>query len=144
MEESKKANNRIEYIDIARGIAIILMVIGHVVDQGWKREVIFSFHMPLFIIASGLFYKDKSLKENIKNIFMKLILPYVICTLIVNILLTDKIEDVFNSLYSWIKQIFYSYTYMDKIKFTTGVQPIGVLWFLPVLATVKIIFIITE
>ena len=69
MEESKKANNRIEYIDIARGIAIILMVIGHVVDQGWKREVIFSFHMPLFIIASGLFYKDKSLKENIKNIF---------------------------------------------------------------------------
>lgn len=50
---------RIGYIDIARGIAIILMIIGHVIGQGKNKNFIFSFHMPLFIIISGIFFKEK-------------------------------------------------------------------------------------
>lgn len=38
---------RVKYFDIARGIAIILMIVGHTLDFGWKRNLIFSFHMPL-------------------------------------------------------------------------------------------------
>ena len=52
-----KNKRRIEYIDIAKGIAIILMIMGHVCSYGsWKRNIIYSFHMPLFIIVSGMFF----------------------------------------------------------------------------------------
>ncbi len=41
---------RIEWIDIAKGIAILAMVAGHVSLLPWEpvRKLIFSFHMPLF------------------------------------------------------------------------------------------------
>ena len=45
---------RIQWVDIAKGITIILMIIGH---TGIPRSIsnwIFSFHMPLFFIMSGL------------------------------------------------------------------------------------------
>lgn len=44
---------RIEWVDIAKGIAILLMVIGHEVPSGLLYVFIFSFHMPLFFIISG-------------------------------------------------------------------------------------------
>ena len=47
---------RVKYFDIARGITIILMIVGHTLSFGWKRNLIFSFHMPLFIIISGMFF----------------------------------------------------------------------------------------
>ncbi len=53
MNENKK---RINYIDIARGIAIILMILGHIVPPGTIRKIIFSFHMPLFVIVIGYFF----------------------------------------------------------------------------------------
>ncbi len=51
-------SKRIEYIDIARGIGILLVVMGHndfgyISPLGYK--VIYSFHMPLFFFLSGYF-----------------------------------------------------------------------------------------
>jgi fucose 4-O-acetylase-like acetyltransferase len=53
-------NNRDAFLDIAKGLAIILVVVGHVIqgssekfdDLLWFR-VIYSFHMPLFVFLSG-------------------------------------------------------------------------------------------
>ena len=36
-------SSRIDYIDIAKGITIILMIIGHVLDFGVARNIIFLF-----------------------------------------------------------------------------------------------------
>lgn len=54
-------NDRVIWLDIAKGITIILMVIGHTsipqIVSGW----IWAFHMPLFFFASGVctkFEKD--------------------------------------------------------------------------------------
>ena len=52
--------NRDLFLDIAKGLAIILVVVGHVIqgssqhfdDLFWFR-VIYSFHMPLFVFLSG-------------------------------------------------------------------------------------------
>ena len=52
--------NRDLFLDIAKGLAIILVVVGHVIqgssqhfdDLLWFR-VIYSFHMPLFVFLSG-------------------------------------------------------------------------------------------
>lgn len=41
------------YLDIAKGIAIILMVAGHAPIPDMASRIIYAFHMPLFFIASG-------------------------------------------------------------------------------------------
>ena len=40
---------RIEALDIAKGIGIILVIIGHL-SSSYLRDWIYSFHMPLFFI----------------------------------------------------------------------------------------------
>lgn len=44
---------RLEWLDMAKGIAIILMVLGHTSIPDRLSNFIFAFHMPLFFIASG-------------------------------------------------------------------------------------------
>lgn len=46
--------NRLEYIDIAKGVTIILMVLGHSSLPSCIQHYIFAFHMPLFFIVSGM------------------------------------------------------------------------------------------
>jgi fucose 4-O-acetylase-like acetyltransferase len=64
--------NRVAFIDIAKGIAIALVVFGHVLGgtlaRGWVQppgtgelvyKFIYTFHMPLFFIISGAFAIDR-------------------------------------------------------------------------------------
>lgn len=49
------------YIDIAKGIGIILVVIGHL--HGINHiihDFFYLFHMPLFFIISGYLYNHKT------------------------------------------------------------------------------------
>ncbi len=51
-------NNRIDYIDIAKGIGILLVLLGHMVPVGEDlRAMIYSFHMPLFFLLFGCVMK---------------------------------------------------------------------------------------
>lgn len=66
------SKKRICWVDNAKGIAIIMVVAGHV---GFLPELlhnaIYAFHMPLFFILSGLFI-DKSISETtFSNFFIK-------------------------------------------------------------------------
>ena len=45
---------RLDYIDRARGILIILMVIGHIWQSGFVFDTIYAFHMPAFFVISGM------------------------------------------------------------------------------------------
>lgn len=47
-------SNRISWIDVSKGYTIILMVIGHSALPLMMQWFIFSFHMPLFFILSGI------------------------------------------------------------------------------------------
>lgn len=53
---------RIVFIDIAKAICIILVVLGHYVPDNspdWYvtlHDIIYTFHMPLFMFASGYVY----------------------------------------------------------------------------------------
>lgn len=53
---TEKQTGRVGWIDIAKGIAILLVILGHTVGK-ITRGVIFSFHMPLFFILSGTTFK---------------------------------------------------------------------------------------
>ena len=74
---------RIEWIDVSKGMGILLVIIGHCVYFGkFVHNWIFSFHMPLFFILSGLFFQ----KNTLQNFFFKktkqLIFPYIIFCII--------------------------------------------------------------
>jgi len=45
---------RILYIDAIKAFAIYMVVIGHILPYGSVYKIIYSFHMPLFMFASGL------------------------------------------------------------------------------------------
>lgn len=80
---------RLDYLDIAKALCIVLVVVGHynpsVCPDWWLavRAVIYSFHMPLFMFISGLLFaytwKKTSYPEFIKKKFFRLMVPYL-CT----------------------------------------------------------------
>ena len=49
-----QGGGRLEWIDVARGIGIIAVVAGHVWTKGPFRDALYSFHMPLFFLLSGM------------------------------------------------------------------------------------------
>ena len=66
-------------IDVARGIALLLMVIGHLGIKKWPIQYIYAFHMPLFFVISGMTIRRA---ERLSDYFMKrikrLIVPYIL------------------------------------------------------------------
>ncbi len=76
---------RHKIFDIIKGIGIILMVMAH---AGFGLKFISLFHMPLFFIVSGVFFKEKSYESitAIKFYIIKkaksLLLPFIILTLL--------------------------------------------------------------
>lgn len=47
---------RIDWIDVAKGVGIFLMVMGHTSMPDAVNRWIYSFHMPLFFLLSGLVF----------------------------------------------------------------------------------------
>lgn len=70
--------SRIQYWDIAKGLAIMLTVLGHTDLPPVIRAVIFSFHMPFFIIANGFFIKAYDVKKVFLKSVKTLLLPYFV------------------------------------------------------------------
>ena len=58
----EKTKQRISWIDVTKGIAIYLVILGHSLIGLKVNDYIFAFHMPLFFIASGLLFREKSIK----------------------------------------------------------------------------------
>ena len=126
--------NRMKYIDIARGIAIICIIIGHLGIEKINR-IVFTFHVPIFFFITGYFINRKrTIKEFVVNKIKTLLIPYV-CTCFVIIVLSVLIGIVrhgssvaVSSGLQWIYASIYgagdSYTEPFYIK------GIGALWFL--------------
>lgn len=75
--------NRILWVDIAKGIGIILVVSGHMIDGSSKLGMyIWSFHMPLFFFLSGLFMSSTLSLQSVKKRARQLLLPCFIFTVI--------------------------------------------------------------
>lgn len=85
---TSSANQRIQYWDIAKGIAIMLMILGHTEMPSIFRAAIFSFHMPFFVIANGFFIKSYDRKRTFFRSVRTLLLPYVITCLASAVLYT--------------------------------------------------------
>ncbi len=77
--------NRTLWIDIAKGITIILMVIGHTSIPMSVSNFIWSFHMPLFFIASGwcTHWEKYTFNEFLFRRCKSLLLPFIFYSIIV-------------------------------------------------------------
>ncbi len=83
MELTKINDSRIEIFDIAKGIAIITVILGHVIKRGCVFNFISLFHMVFFFVLAGYFFKEKyyrsidSVKEFILKKLYRLLVPYL-------------------------------------------------------------------
>lgn len=50
--------SRLDWVDVARGIGILAVVAGHVWTRGPLRDAVYSFHMPLFFLLSGMLFRS--------------------------------------------------------------------------------------
>lgn len=48
---------RLKWVDIAKGMGILIVIVGHSFNQTIIRGPIFTFHMPLFFILSGITFR---------------------------------------------------------------------------------------
>lgn len=138
------SKKRIEWIDIAKAVTIILMILGHDVERGTStRELIFSFHMPLFIVLSGYTYKlekscSKAWKSTCKD-FTRLVIPVFVVTILEIILVCLKnvnfeMEFIKSLIVTELKSLFWA-SGIDL----NDVPAIGVIWFLLSLFWLRVI-----
>ena len=104
------SNKRILYFDSLKFFAIWLVVFGHYlmeIDCGsvgfYTNQVIYTFHMPLFIMISG-FFAQKG-EPSFSNLIIKktttLLLPVVIWTAIIVIYSLLSSKDSMRILTRW-------------------------------------------
>lgn len=126
-------SKRIEFIDVARGIGILLVVLGHN-DFGYispfAHQVIYSFHMPLFFFLSGYFlntatgFGDFAVKR-----FNSLLKPYYFTIFMIYFMsISFGVMGFQTALRRIVKSLYASGYYLDWIQ----------LWFLPHLFVVSL------
>lgn len=120
---------RLKEIDILRGIAIILIMVGHFY-QGYKFvDYIYTFHVPLFFFISGMCLNiNLSWRDFIKKKIKAIFVPYLIFGII--IIPAKFIYEVDHSLLNFIKIMI---KYLLQQRYTT-------LWFLSALLISQVLF----
>ena len=129
---------RLDYLDYAKGIGILLVVLAHIYcfNPDINRELlviwIYSFHMPLFFIVSGMLLKYKN-ENDIKKVIISrikgLLIPYLFFSLL-SIIVKIIINGLDKNMIIW-----------DLIYSAIGIG-IDVLWFLPALFIGEILFVL--
>ena len=145
----KNESSRIDWIDAAKGLAIILVIIGHSLSHDQLgttiKGCIYSFHMPLFFILSALTFKlsadsgqflsktEKAFRHLVVPVLLTYALKYRITVVMANHLdWTAFLARRFNSL----TFASCSPVYIQKAK----IFGIGFLWFLVALFVGRTLF----
>lgn len=107
---------RVREIDIAKGVGIILVVLGHLIDHfdapmQQAYPVIYLFHMPLFFFLSGMFFRegDGFVKFAVKKA-KRLLVPFVLANVLFfffEFVRAKMMGDMYDGDLSW-KQLIYA------------------------------------
>lgn len=107
---------RYRYIDMSKGFAMLLVILGHVPTVPIElKKIIYSFHIPIFFFISGYLYNDVkynsfTIAQFIKSRIKKYIIPYftigficyflfgVIYPLLINSFNMDYVKNLFKYL----------------------------------------------
>lgn len=130
---------RIEWIDVCKGLGMILVVLGHLSLPTPMIKYILAVNMPLFFFLSGYTFNNLSSANNfIKKKFETLIKPYLIFAILTYLfwIIIERrigIGAEVNILKPFLG-IFYANNISNWMIFD------GVLWFIPTLFCVELIF----
>lgn len=124
---------RLNYLDIAKGMAISMIVLGHLFKSGSIMKLIFAFHVVLFFMISGYLLKFKDVnalsKKSINSRIRSVVIPYISFSLIY--IIGDFIISKFDvSNLMW-----------DSI-YTLMLIPRSALWFLPAFFIGEMLFLL--
>lgn len=120
------STERVGYIDIAKGIGILLVALAHAdvsLFSPYLHRLIYSFHMPLFFFLSGYFFNPhipfwvlvkKRFNTVLKPYFVTILLIYVVSLSFTNMRFATVFGRILKSLYA-------TGYYIDWVQ----------LWFLP-------------
>jgi fucose 4-O-acetylase-like acetyltransferase len=78
--------DRIYWLDHARGVGIVLVVVGHVTRSPAVHHFVSLFHMPLFFMLSGYLARPHGLRVQAWRRAVALLLPYAAFLLLVTVL----------------------------------------------------------
>lgn len=121
-------NERLESADIYRGIGIVFMVMAHIGFGQVFDHFVHAFHMPMFFLLSGFFFKMRSFGAFFTSKIKSLIVPflgYSIGTYVVWSLKVSKPES----------SLGYILVFMNSSGFIAGA-----LWFLTALFFANVIY----
>jgi fucose 4-O-acetylase-like acetyltransferase len=126
-------SKRIEYLDIAKGIGILLVVLGHndfEVISLFVQRLIYSFHMPMFFFLSGYFINPTvPFFDFFKKRFNALMKPFLFTIFLIYFTSVSFEKMGFNTAVTRIvKSLYGSGHYLDWVQ----------LWFLPHLFAVSL------
>lgn len=142
---------RITWLDFAKGVAIILVVLGHVLKSDSDLyKLIFVFHMPFFFVTAGFLLNldkwggDKNFRPFAAKLFKRLLVPYYVAEILWYPIwfVVCREGGYLNYLQGWayIKP-FYALTAIFIGNGNDIGLVLGALWFLPALFCAEIIFI---
>lgn len=139
---------RLDYLDMAKGFGMLFVLIGHLQgDTIFSLSpyfhplcvFIFSFHMPLFFIISGILMSIReenitsaSLKSHITKRFKGIMIPYYWFSFFYFLVV----------IYAWVNGSIAYQTALVNLWYILSCYGMNVLWFLPALFFGEILFLI--
>lgn len=125
---------RFDTVDKLKGFLIILVIYGHISYDGFLfdkfslvKDFIYIFHMPLFLLVSGFFFRFIHNKSDFVKLFRFLILPYFVfyltylCVLLYftkhssSLSFSNEIHSFSDSLYYLLIEPLASYWYLHTL-----------------------------
>ena len=134
-------NQRLDYIDMAKGFAIALMVFGHTFSTYQNTPImvwIYSFHMPLFFLTTGILYGVKEKKRS-RQIFK---LKSKIFTLLLPFFVWSTLYQLFISILAILGGAPAKATLLSNMKVVIQLQG-NTMWFLPAMFLSTFFFLLT-
>lgn len=123
---------RIGFIDVAKGIGIICVMLGHLGSEIIDK-VVFTFHMPLFLLISGYFLNDNvPILEFIKKKAKRLLIPYYVTggSICILLMLADIVRGLWGEISSDFCNTIISVLFGSCFNVTEQIHGIGAIWFL--------------
>lgn len=135
--ELSRQKVRIEYLDVARGITILMIVAFHVLGETHLlyHHFVATMGLQIFLFVTGYFYRGFNIRKNIK----KLVIPYIALLVFVRLFWDVKLRLFsISQIKDILKQIVLGYT-IDETWQGNGFF-VGIAWFLPLLVSVRLVY----
>jgi fucose 4-O-acetylase-like acetyltransferase len=136
-QSGPQAQYRLDWVDVARGLGIVAVVVGHVWLRGPIRDAMYSFHMPLFFLLSGLLSRPHPVALFTRRQLIGQMRPYAawLALLILIDQIVERARGHVPIFHQWPQDI---WPILLGGYWLRG--PFTIFWFVPCLMTARILF----